>query len=143
MVSLEEDDDASGALSRAAETVLTTENYDSLVIAMRLDPALLIAFANSGTLSADKLVKILADSRDFRLAESAGLDLTPPDHPRALLSAREQEVYDLLCEGLSNNEIADRLFISPVTVKVHMRHIFDKLGVHTRTQAVLRAQEGF
>ena len=53
MVSLEEDDDASDALGGAAEAVLTTENYDSLVIAMRLYPALLTAFAKSGTLSTD------------------------------------------------------------------------------------------
>jgi DNA-binding NarL/FixJ family response regulator len=53
------------------------------------------------------------------------------------LSPRESEVLALLAEGLSNREIGKRLFISEVTVKVHIRHIFEKLGVRTRTQAAI------
>jgi DNA-binding NarL/FixJ family response regulator len=55
------------------------------------------------------------------------------------LSPRESEVLDLVAQGLSNRAIAQRLFISEVTVKVHVRHIFEKLGVRTRTQAALWA----
>ncbi|MGZ8708036.1 MAG: response regulator transcription factor [Gaiellaceae bacterium] len=47
----------------------------------------------------------------------------------------------LLAQGLSNAEIGRSLFISPVTVKVHVRHIFDKLGVRSRAAAVLRATQ--
>jgi len=53
------------------------------------------------------------------------------------LSPRETEVYDLLCEGLSNREIAAQLFLSEKTVKVHLRHIYEKLGVRTRAQAIV------
>ncbi len=59
----------------------------------------------------------------------------------SILTKREIEVYELLCQGLTNEEIASVLVISLSTVKVHIRHIFDKLGVRTRTQAVLLAQE--
>lgn len=55
------------------------------------------------------------------------------------LSAREQEVLVLLVEGLSNQQIAARLFISLDTVKSHMRHIMDKLNVCDRTQAAVKA----
>ncbi len=53
------------------------------------------------------------------------------------LSAREAEVLALLCQGLSNQEIAERAFIGQNTVKTHLRVIFQKLGVDSRTRAVL------
>jgi DNA-binding CsgD family transcriptional regulator len=57
----------------------------------------------------------------------------------ASLTDREQDVLDLLAEGLSNQHIADRLRISPHTVKFHVASIYDKLDARTRTQAVRHA----
>ena len=51
------------------------------------------------------------------------------------LTKREWEILRLAGEGLPNSAIAERLFISPATVRKHMEHIFDTLGVHTRTEA--------
>jgi LuxR family maltose regulon positive regulatory protein len=56
------------------------------------------------------------------------------------LSSRELEVLHLIAEGLSNAEIAKRLFISLSTVKGHTTNIFGKLGVKNRTQATARAK---
>lgn len=57
------------------------------------------------------------------------------------LTAREREVLRLIADGLSNQELAARLHLSPQTVKVHTRNIYSKLGVASRTQAVARGRE--
>jgi LuxR family maltose regulon positive regulatory protein len=56
------------------------------------------------------------------------------------LSEREREVLQLVAEGLTNREIASRLFLSLNTIKVHTRNINGKLGTHNRTQAVAKAR---
>ena len=53
------------------------------------------------------------------------------------LSARETEVLEALCQGMSNKDIAESMFISPETVKTHVSTIISKLGVKDRTQAVI------
>lgn len=55
------------------------------------------------------------------------------------LTQRERDVLRLLADGLSNDEIGRRLFISAETVRTHLRKAMDKLGAETRTQAVARA----
>jgi RNA polymerase sigma factor (sigma-70 family) len=55
------------------------------------------------------------------------------------LSKREREVLQLLADGLTNQEIADRLFLGPETVKTHIRHLMEKLGATDRTQAAVKA----
>jgi DNA-binding NarL/FixJ family response regulator len=57
----------------------------------------------------------------------------------SFLSTREIEVLELVARGTSNKEIAKRLWVSETTVKSHMLHIFDKLGVTDRTAAVTAA----
>jgi LuxR family maltose regulon positive regulatory protein len=68
--------------------------------------------------------------------------LSPLDEPVVLaepLSDREREVLALIAKGLSNRDIAERLYISLSTVKSHTASIYGKLGVHSRTEAVARA----
>jgi DNA-binding CsgD family transcriptional regulator len=57
------------------------------------------------------------------------------------LSARELQVLALMTEGLSNAEIAARLYLSPNTMKTHAHNIYSKLDVHTRVQAVNKARD--
>ena len=53
-----------------------------------------------------------------------------------MLTAREREILQLLADGMSNADVAQRLFISQETVKSHVRHILAKLEADTRTHAV-------
>jgi DNA-binding NarL/FixJ family response regulator len=61
--------------------------------------------------------------------------------PSGRLSPREREVLQLLSQGQTNREIAHNLTVSTSTVKIHVEHIFSKLGVSDRTQAAVRAIE--
>ncbi|AGS35971.1 two-component system response regulator involved in heme homeostasis [Corynebacterium maris DSM 45190] len=61
--------------------------------------------------------------------------------PREALSSREIELLQALASGASNRELAAQLFISEATVKTHLIHIYQKLGVDNRTAAVTVARE--
>jgi DNA-binding CsgD family transcriptional regulator len=75
-------------------------------------------------------------------AGARGRAASAPDHSPATLSKREAEVLDLLGHGLSNPEIADRLFISRKTVEHHVGNILAKLGLKSRAQAAGYALRG-
>lgn len=57
------------------------------------------------------------------------------------ITKRELEILGLIADGLSNREIAERLFVSENTVKTHSSRLFDKLSARRRTQAVQRGKE--
>lgn len=61
--------------------------------------------------------------------------------PHSALSPRESEILEALATGATNREVAKRLFISESTVKTHLVHLYDKLGVDSRTAAIRVARE--
>ncbi len=73
-----------------------------------------------------------------RILPGAGSQPEGSDTLRSL-TPREREVLDLMADGLSNREIAERLFLSEKTVKTHISNIFSKLQVRDRSQAILYA----
>jgi len=91
------------------------------------------------------------DAKFERMWNDATLiDLVPPsaspsnEANRSLiepLSDREHDVLCLICEGLTNQEIADKLVVALSTVRTHINHIYAKLGVRTRSQAMRKAHE--
>ena len=73
--------------------------------------------------------------------QAAGVLADRVMNPNEALSAREIEILQALKTGASNRQIADQLFISLATVKTHLIHIYEKLGVDNRTAAVQQAQD--
>lgn len=61
----------------------------------------------------------------------------PADHSELNLSQREREIVDLLVQGKSNKEMADKLCLSSDTIKAHLQHVFRKIGVSSRLEAVV------
>jgi DNA-binding NarL/FixJ family response regulator len=85
---------------------------------------------------------LLAPSVTRRLVETFIEPQAPsPEQARELdtLTPAERTVLTLIGRGLSNGEIADELFIADTTVRTHVRHIFEKLGLRNRVQAVVLA----
>jgi DNA-binding NarL/FixJ family response regulator len=82
---------------------------------------------------------VLAPSIAAKLVSRVRADAA--SEPIPTLSPREREVLALVAEGRSNPEIARELYLGEATVKTHLLHVFEKLGVNDRTRAVTRAME--
>jgi ATP/maltotriose-dependent transcriptional regulator MalT len=114
--------------------------WDPIVIAARAVPQFLRTLAEDRK-SHRALARVLRAANDERLARRYGLAVEVAYGRRALLSRREHEVFDLVCQGLKNREIAKALFIEESTVKAHLRHVYEKFNVRTRAEAVARHAE--
>jgi LuxR family maltose regulon positive regulatory protein len=110
---------------------------DSFVSAYRGYPQLLTSFVVDEQLLPE-ITRIVASAQDDPIARAVGLAFRAEKLRPTPLSRREAEVHKLLASGLSNREIAQALFISEATVKVHVRRVLQKLGVRSRTEAALR-----
>ncbi|MGX5681003.1 response regulator [Schumannella luteola] len=144
MPGLDGDEATSRILSaRPATKVVILTTYES-------DASILTAIeagASGYLLKAAPPEEILAGIRSVARGEVvlapsiAALLVGRSARPAVSLSARETEVLRLVAQGDSNPSIAATLFVSEATVKTHLLHAFEKLGVNDRTRAVTKAME--
>jgi ATP/maltotriose-dependent transcriptional regulator MalT len=118
-------------------TAFSIGAVDLLVVAYRACPELFAVLLRVG--ERDRLRDLLRRVGDTDLAKAIGQPVITEADPRARLSPREREVFELLREGLTNRQIARLLFIEESTVKVHAHHIYDKLGTRSRTALTVQA----
>jgi LuxR family maltose regulon positive regulatory protein len=135
--------DTPGALSTLEQALLLgqTEGFIRTFVNEGPPMARLLYEALSSEISSKYVRQLLAafPTPEPQQAE-ASQTLDPDAEWVEPLSERELEVIQLIAEGLKNQEISERLFLSLNTVKAHNRNIFSKLGVNSRTQAVARAR---
>jgi RNA polymerase sigma factor (sigma-70 family) len=106
----------------------------------------------SGVGSPDEIKRAYAEESIFAYLEKQSFDRASflkivEDASKALaannelsvLTDREREVFDLLAQGMTNKEIAEKLVITTNTVKRHLKSVFEKLDVHTRAAAAAKA----
>jgi LuxR family maltose regulon positive regulatory protein len=122
---------------RLAEVAFTIGAVDLLVTVYRAMPEILDILLRDSR-DADRLRALVDRAGDGDLLRVLGVEGVTGDR-RALLTPREREVYLLLCEGLTNRQIASILVISESTAKLHVQHVYDKLGVHSRKALAIQA----
>jgi LuxR family maltose regulon positive regulatory protein len=132
IISLDDGDTATAAAG--IQAAIDSEVWDPVVIAIRAAPAL-APFIAEEVRWRGWLQRLLSASSETSLARRLGLQVPRVTRSKIGLTPREEEVHDLLAQGLTNEEIANLLYISLSTTKVHVKHIYEKLGVRSRLEA--------
>ncbi len=131
-----ERNDTKGSM-RLIAAAQRTRVWDPLVCCVRASPAL-AAVLTSNQEARPVLERLYNKTNDYGLARRANIRSRNVRDSSEILSPREREVLELLAQGYRNRDIAAAFVISESTVKVHVRHVLEKLGVRTRTEAVAR-----
>jgi LuxR family maltose regulon positive regulatory protein len=132
------------ALERALR-LAEPEGYVRIFVDEGLPVARLLYAALSQEIEPDYIRRLLAAFPDVKSEQTTsspvqGSKSEVVESQIEPLSARELEVLQLIAEGLGNQEIATRLYLSLHTVKVHARNIFGKLGANSRTHAIAKGK---
>lgn len=119
--------------------IIVLSNYQGSEDVHRALAAGALSYLTKDATDDDLIAAILAVHKGKRYLPPDVAALVRERSAQEELTAREVEVVQLLAKGLSNQEIADHLSISEKTVRSHITHLFAKMGVEDRTQAVLLA----
>jgi ATP/maltotriose-dependent transcriptional regulator MalT len=122
-------------IGHLVDVAFTTGALDLLVTTYRSTPDVLSVLLRGA--DRDRVGRLMQGIRDEDLAGAVGHPVGTD--PRTRLTPREREVLGLLCQGLSNRQIGEVLFIEESTVKVHAQHIYDKVGTRSRTALAVQA----
>jgi LuxR family transcriptional regulator, maltose regulon positive regulatory protein len=124
---------------QALDAATNSGMIECFIAAYRGFPELIVCLLEDSALHDDlsRVLSIAGDAGTLGKKET----LSTGHHSVLALSPREKEVLAYLSRGMTNPQIGEVLFISPVTVKVHVRHIFEKLGVRSRAEAAMRAAQ--
>jgi LuxR family maltose regulon positive regulatory protein len=145
IVARKQSGDKDSVLRTADELVKSASEHevlDAIVLGCRADPEL-TRLLGALPVASRIVARTLLASGDRALLKRSGLlaDASQASRAEAVLTPREMQVLELLGRGYSNAGIAAELVISLSTAKVHVHHVLKKLGVETRLQAALRAEE--
>ena len=125
--------------------ILTSHENDDEVLSSLASGANAYALKDIETNKLSNLIRtvndgsIWIDPRITKIVHKTFYKAEPVEKENFNLTPREKEVLDLLVQGLSNTEIADRLIVSPCTAKAHVCNILNKLSVTDRVQAAVKA----
>ena len=120
--------------------ILTTFDTENLIVAAMNAGAQGYLLKDAPPEELARAVRAVNEGRPVMSAQVTVALTRRLTQPRTSLSARELEILEAVATGHTNKEIAQELFISQATVKTHLVHIFDKLGVDNRTSAVAKAR---
>jgi DNA-binding NarL/FixJ family response regulator len=152
------DDDGSGLAEAIARVKERSRDVRVVALVSRCSREVLLAILDAGAdaivphdVDRDQLVAALDAARagEPHIAASITAILFAAgkagDAPRAvaprMLTEREESIVRLLAEGCTNDEISERLFISPATVKTHLSNVYTKLGARNRYDAVVKSTQ--
>lgn len=127
--SYEEDDKIFAALAAGANGYIVKRAAGD-----RLLDAILDIYHGGSPMSSSIARKVVAHFQQTK---------TPEVKEEFSLTTRENEILDLLAKGLRNKEIAEKLFVSPNTIRTHIYNIYDKLHVQTRVEALNKSGRGY
>jgi len=124
-------------LSESTQVTIPLIEYANLIHQRLLH---MMAASDEKTVSAAYFQK-LVDAYHLLAGQDKNKSATQITPTVPLLRPKEQAILQLLAAGLSNKEIAEKIFVSPNTIKTHLRHIYEKLQVKSRSAAILKASQ--